>query len=144
MEIKGIPSSRLVDLSRKQDHYFDTDYCPYLIEEPGVGILRIPESRPLSEAVPCEDAQFLDFIDRCLALDPAERFTAKEALLHPFIKQSASSALARLREQDSSSCLSQRSENYSQSQGSQKRQVSHETVFGVKSLSRSPAKKKAF
>lgn len=55
MEIFGIPSESFISQSRKQEHYFDTDFSPYLIEEPGVGILRIPESRTLQEAVPTED-----------------------------------------------------------------------------------------
>ena len=35
----------MIDKSRKKDYYFDTDYSPYLIEDPKFGILRIPESR---------------------------------------------------------------------------------------------------
>lgn len=53
MEICGIPPSNLIDKSRKKDHYFDSDYSPYLIEDDELGILRIPESRRLEEAVPC-------------------------------------------------------------------------------------------
>lgn len=45
MEICGIPSNELIDLSRKKDHYFDADYSPFLIEDEQLGILRIPESR---------------------------------------------------------------------------------------------------
>jgi serine/threonine protein kinase len=59
------------------EHYFDTDYSPFLIEEPGVGILRIPESRTIEEAVPSDDQDFLDFIMKCLELDPTDRFSAK-------------------------------------------------------------------
>ncbi len=28
---------------------------------------------------------FVDLLDRCLALDPARRLSAREALLHPFL-----------------------------------------------------------
>jgi hypothetical protein len=52
MEIIGIPTEKLILQSRKKDHYFDTDFCPYLIEDPEHGILHIPESRPLELAVP--------------------------------------------------------------------------------------------
>ena len=89
MELKGIPSENLIDVSRKKDHYFDTDYSPFLIEEPEFGILRIPESRLLQNAVPCEDEDFLNFIDGCLELDPRNRFSAKDALQHPFIRKFA-------------------------------------------------------
>lgn len=85
MELIGIPSESLIEQSRKREHYFDTDGSPYLIEEPGFGILRIPESRPLHSAVPTEDFTMLDFISKCLRFDPTERFTAKEALNHPFV-----------------------------------------------------------
>ena len=62
MEICGIPPSNVIDKSRKKDHYFDTDYSPFLIEDDKFGILRIPESKKLSEAVPCSDELFLEFI----------------------------------------------------------------------------------
>jgi dual specificity tyrosine-phosphorylation-regulated kinase 2/3/4 len=85
MEVKGIPHLSLIDLSRKKEHYFDQDGSPLLIEDPDLGILRIPENRPLEVAVPSEDKQFLDFISKCLELDPRNRLTAREALYHPFI-----------------------------------------------------------
>ena len=49
MEVKGIPSEKLIDQSRKKDHYFDSDYSPFLIEDPAseASVLRVPESRPL-------------------------------------------------------------------------------------------------
>lgn len=31
MEMLGIPPNHVIDKSRKKDHYFDTDYSPYLI-----------------------------------------------------------------------------------------------------------------
>lgn len=37
----------MIEKSRKKDHYFDTDYSPFLIEDPKYGILRIPESRQI-------------------------------------------------------------------------------------------------
>lgn len=85
MELKGIPNEDLIDKSRKKDYYFDTDYSPFLIEEPEHGILRIPESRLIEHAVPSDDTDFLDFIMKCLELNPKDRFTAQEALQHPFI-----------------------------------------------------------
>ncbi len=29
---------------------------------------------------------FIDLLDKCLALDPSRRITAREALAHPFIR----------------------------------------------------------
>jgi serine/threonine protein kinase len=86
MELCGMPPESMIDLSRKKAHYFDTDYSPYLIEDEELGILRIPNSRTIREAVPCEDSQFLDFIMSCVEIDPVRRFSASEAMEHPWIK----------------------------------------------------------
>lgn len=47
MEVFGIPSKKVIRQSRKKDHYFDSDFSPYLIEDPNLGILRIPSTRPI-------------------------------------------------------------------------------------------------
>jgi len=52
----------MIDESRKKEHYFDTDYSPFLIEDPKYGILRIPENRHIEEAIPSNDKLFLDFV----------------------------------------------------------------------------------
>ena len=85
MEVKGIPPDSMIDKSRKKEHYFDTDYSPFLIEDEEYGILRIPEDRKLRMAVPSGDRVFIDFLNRCLELDPEERMSAEEALHHPWI-----------------------------------------------------------
>lgn len=33
----------------------------------------------------CENKHFMDFISKCLKLDPSARISAKEGLNHPFI-----------------------------------------------------------
>lgn len=76
----------MIDKSRKKDHYFDTDYSPFLIEDPKHGIMRIPENRTIGEAVPSQDDLFLDFIKQCLVLNPDERPGAAEAATHPWLK----------------------------------------------------------
>lgn len=81
-----MPPDSMIDKSRKKDHYFDTDYSPYLIEDDQLGILRIPNTRSLSEAVPSDDIEFLNFISCCLKVDPEARFSASEAMEHPWIK----------------------------------------------------------
>jgi len=81
-----MPPESMIDKSRKKDYYFDTDYSPFLIEDEELGILRIPSSRTLQDAVPCEDDEFLDFIIKCLEIDPEKRFSASEAMEHPWVK----------------------------------------------------------
>lgn len=85
MELGGIFPESMIDKSRKKEHYFASDYSPYLIEDPVEGILRIPDSRSITQAVPSKDLIFLDFITRCLELDPETRFSAKQALKHPWM-----------------------------------------------------------
>lgn len=55
MEICGIPPEKMIEKSRKKEHYFDFDFSPFLIEDEELGILRIPESRKLEDAVTCSD-----------------------------------------------------------------------------------------
>ena len=86
MEMCGMPPESMIDKSRKKDHYFDTDYSPFLIEDEELGILRIPSSRLIKEAVPCEDEEFLEFVSKCLEIDPETRFSASEAMEHPWLK----------------------------------------------------------
>ncbi len=57
-----MPPESMIDKSRKKEHYFDSDYSPYLIEDEELGILRIPNSKQLYESVPSDDIMFIDFI----------------------------------------------------------------------------------
>ena len=45
MELCGMPPESMIDKSRKKEHYFDSDYSPFLIEDEDLGILRIPSTR---------------------------------------------------------------------------------------------------
>ena len=88
-----MPPESMIDKSRKKDHYFDTDYSPFLIEDDDEGILRIPSSRAIKDAVPCENLEFLDFVDKCLEIDPEVRFSASEAMEHPWVKSGLEDSL---------------------------------------------------
>ena len=87
MELGGMFPESMIDKSRKKDHYFDTDYSPFLIEDPQHGILRIPENRMIDEAIPSTDELFLDFVSLCLTLDPEDRPGAAEAAQHPWLAE---------------------------------------------------------
>lgn len=86
MEMCGMFPEGMIDKSRKKDHYFDSDYSPFLIEDPKHGILRIPESRSIEEAIPSNNSLFLDFVQSCLTLDPETRPGAAQAMEHPWIR----------------------------------------------------------
>jgi hypothetical protein len=60
----------MIDQSRKKEYYFDSDYSPFLIEDPKQGLLRVPDSITIHDCVPSEQTLFLDFIAQCLVLDP--------------------------------------------------------------------------
>jgi len=86
MELQGIPPDSMIEKSRKKEHYFDFDFSPFLIEDNEKGILRIPSSREINFAIPSSDMLYLDFVQKCLEIDPENRFGATEALNHPWIK----------------------------------------------------------
>jgi len=62
MEVCGVPSSGFVERCRKKDHYFDSDFSPFLIEDDEQGILRIPDSRKLESVIMTDDLSFIDFL----------------------------------------------------------------------------------
>lgn len=55
MEYCGLPPDSMIDKSRKKEHYFDSDYSPFLIEDEKEGILRIPSTKKLDRAVKTDD-----------------------------------------------------------------------------------------
>lgn len=95
MELCGMPPESMIDKSRKKEYYFDSDYSPFLIEDEQLGILRIPNSRTIKDAVPSEDELFLDFVIKCLEIDPERRFSASEAMEHPWIKAALRESLLK-------------------------------------------------
>jgi serine/threonine protein kinase len=48
-------------------------------------VLLVPKKTSLRSRLRTEDEQFLDFIEKILKVDPAERWSADEALQHPWI-----------------------------------------------------------
>ncbi len=87
----------MINKSRKALDYFDEDGSPYLIRDDERGeILRIPATRNLAHALQTNDADMVDFIGQCLELEPSRRFTAAEAIKHPFITKSSGNETRRI------------------------------------------------
>ena len=49
------------------------------------GKLRKPKGKPLAMLIGDEDPDFLDFVEKCLEIDPEKRITPDEALRHVWI-----------------------------------------------------------
>lgn len=52
--------------------------------------MRIPDSKRLEQVLTTEDQAFIDFIKSCLVLDPDQRFSASQAIQHPWLSDSVS------------------------------------------------------
>ncbi len=79
MEIKGIPEDYLLELATRRKLFFDTENQPIIVAN-SKGKKRKPLSKNLKGVLKCSDANFLDFIDKCLDWDPVNRMTPLEAL----------------------------------------------------------------
>lgn len=84
MEMFGTPSSNVLAKSTKKDLFFDGK----VLKDPTIknGVLKIPGSKKLYESVCSTDEDFLDFISKCLEIDPCERMTPQAALQHPWMQ----------------------------------------------------------
>ncbi|KIY73329.1 kinase-like protein [Cylindrobasidium torrendii FP15055 ss-10] len=105
MELKGRFNSKMIKKAQFGDVYFDDLGAFSNVEHDRVTgmdvIKKVHISKPSRElkqrllpstSVKMKDDEskllmsFIDFLDKCLVLDPAKRMTAKEALVHPFIR----------------------------------------------------------
>jgi serine/threonine protein kinase len=46
-----------------------------------------PKMTNMKSRIKCDNKNFLDFLSRCLKIDPSQRMSAAEALNHPFITE---------------------------------------------------------
>ena len=81
MAVKGIPPDYIVDLSSNRNQFFETDSITPIIFMSSQGYRCTPNMTTLQGALKdCQDLKFIDFIDKCLDWDPANRMTPLEAL----------------------------------------------------------------
>ncbi|XP_033150053.1 dual specificity tyrosine-phosphorylation-regulated kinase 2 [Drosophila busckii] len=102
MEVLGAPPKVLISVARRRRLFFDSRDAPRCITNTK-GRKRTPGSRSLSQILHCQDRYFIDFLQRCLEWDPAERMTPDEAAHHEFLQPSASSRHRSCRMSTSSS-----------------------------------------
>ncbi|KAG2377763.1 hypothetical protein C9374_008848 [Naegleria lovaniensis] len=88
MEVMGMPSKKLIQLSTRRKKFFDSNNQPRLVINKKTGKKRIPGSVTLQQALDCPDKKFVSFLEGCLRWDPAERFTPDEAFRHEWILES--------------------------------------------------------
>ncbi|KAI8042982.1 dual specificity tyrosine-phosphorylation-regulated kinase 2 [Drosophila gunungcola] len=117
MEVLGQPPKVLISVARRRRLFFDSRDAPRCITNTK-GRKRTPGSKSLAQILHCQDRYFIDFLQRCLEWDPAERMTPDEAAHHEFLQPSASSRHRSCRMSSSSSSsglnsVSQKSSCYS-------------------------------
>lgn len=56
-------------------------------EDPGMVRIYMPKYTNLKARLNIEHKSFIDFLSKCLKIDPSVRFSAKEALKHPFLTE---------------------------------------------------------
>ncbi|XP_025090002.1 dual specificity tyrosine-phosphorylation-regulated kinase 4-like isoform X2 [Pomacea canaliculata] len=86
MEILGMPPSSLLDQATRRRLFFDSKGNPRCLTN-SKGKKRRVASKDLQQAIKTSDANFLDFVRRCLEWDPNLRMTPEEALQHEWIKE---------------------------------------------------------
>ena len=86
MEVMGLPPNNVLEQATRRRLFFDSKGNPRSITN-SKGKKRRVGSKDLQQAVKTSDANFLDFIRRCLEWDPSIRMTPEEALQHEWIKE---------------------------------------------------------
>ncbi|OBZ81991.1 Dual specificity tyrosine-phosphorylation-regulated kinase 4 [Choanephora cucurbitarum] len=88
MEIMGPPEQELIQQSERRHLFFDRRGEPRAVTN-SRGKRRRAGTKTLSQALRCNDALFLDFIQQCLQWDPSKRLNPEQAFHHEWIAQSA-------------------------------------------------------
>ena len=85
MELLGVPDQSFLSQCRHASMFFCRDGTP--VHDVYIDDKKVtPKSISLVELVgETTDPQLLDFISRCICMDPTSRMSASEALQHPFI-----------------------------------------------------------
>ncbi|KAI8878194.1 kinase-like protein [Backusella circina FSU 941] len=103
MEVMGVPALDLIQRSERKHLFFDSRGHPRTVSN-SRGKKRRAGSKTLNLALRCNDAQFVDFISKCLQWDPKKRLNPEDAFQHEWIVQRPNSvrhpSVASLRTDD--------------------------------------------
>ncbi|XP_062520597.1 dual specificity tyrosine-phosphorylation-regulated kinase 4-like [Corticium candelabrum] len=86
IQICGIPSPRLLQAAQRQHLFFNSRGMLARVVN-SKGVKRLPNSVKLADAVKTNNELFVDFVQHCLVLDPAQRMSPLEALQHDWIRE---------------------------------------------------------
>ncbi|PVF99135.1 hypothetical protein CPB86DRAFT_784142 [Serendipita vermifera] len=84
MEVLGVPDKDIITRSSRRRIFFDSSGAPRPVVN-SKGRRRRPGTKTLSQVLRCDDADFVDFIAKCLVWDPERRLKPQSAMRHPFI-----------------------------------------------------------
>ncbi|CAD6997964.1 unnamed protein product [Ceratitis capitata] len=102
MEVLGLPPKELISNATRRRLFFDSRGVPRCTTN-SKGRKRLPGGKSLSQMLFCQDRYFINFLQRCLEWDPAERMTPDEAAHHEFLQLSSSTRHRSCRMTNSSS-----------------------------------------
>ncbi|XP_036321740.1 dual specificity tyrosine-phosphorylation-regulated kinase 2 [Rhagoletis pomonella] len=102
MEVIGLPPKDLIANATRRRLFFDSRGAPRCTTN-SKGRKRLPGGKSLSQILFCQDRYFINFLQRCLEWDPAERMTPEEAAHHEFLQLSSSNRHRSCRMSNSSS-----------------------------------------
>eukprot|EP01133_Synstelium_polycarpum_P000408 gene408-482_t len=86
MELFGVPNPSIIQASTRKEVFFEDDGTPKSVADANGNLYGI-STRTLSDAMNCQDAEFVDFVQQCLKWMPNERITPEQGLRHPWITE---------------------------------------------------------
>ena len=85
MEVKGIPPDSIFEKARRANLFYKGKEP--ILNANSSGLIRQPGSKTLNDLMECDDELFVDFVNKCLEWDTADRLTPESALGHKWIQE---------------------------------------------------------
>lgn len=87
----GLPTNDMIDKAKKKSKFFDKERKLIKSKDSRLNGAK-KKSYPLRSIIdhdPNSEGEFMDFLERCLEIDPSKRITPDEALQHPWVIKTA-------------------------------------------------------